>query len=120
DIGKLLLAANLPAEYSQMIEQAQRRHLTLREVEFEILGTTHAEVGACLLGTWGLPLPILEAIAWHHLPQLSEDRTFSLLTAVHVADAMDREKAARGADMLVSRMDAGYLKRLDLADRRNR
>jgi HD-like signal output (HDOD) protein len=120
DIGKLLLAANLPLEYGQMIDQAQRRHLTLREMEFEILGATHAEVGACLLGTWGLPLPILEAIAWHHLPQLSDDRTFSLLTAVHVADAMDREKTALGADILVSHMDAGYLKRLDLAGRRNR
>jgi HD-like signal output (HDOD) protein len=92
----------------------------LRQVEFEILGTTHAEVGACLLGTWGLPLSILEAIAWHHLPQLSDDCNFSLLTAVHVANAIDREKTAQGADILVSHMDAAYLKRLSLVGRRNR
>jgi HD-like signal output (HDOD) protein len=120
DIGKLLLAANLPTEYSQMIDQSQRRKLPLRQLEFEILGTTHAELGACLLGTWGLPLPILEAIAWHHLPQLSDDCTFSLLTAVHVANAIDREKTALGADILVSHMDGDYLKRLSMAGRRNR
>ncbi|MEI7687780.1 MAG: hypothetical protein WCL32_22470, partial [Planctomycetota bacterium] len=38
------------------------------------------ELAACLLGTLGLPLPVLEAVAWHHAPSRSEDEGFSLLT----------------------------------------
>ncbi len=30
---------------------------------------THAELGAFLLGLWGLPFPIVEAVANHHSPQ---------------------------------------------------
>jgi HD-like signal output (HDOD) protein len=120
DIGKLLLAANLPTDYSQVLGQAQRRHLPVREVEFEAFGTTHAELAACLLGTWGLPLAILEAVAWHNRPIFSEDRAFSAVTAVHVANAIDHEKTADAADILVSQIDAGYVQRLRLEGRRNR
>jgi HD-like signal output (HDOD) protein len=120
DIGKLLLAANLPADYSRALEQAQRRHVPVRDVEFEAFGTTHAELGACLLGTWGLPLAILEAVAWHNRPIFSEDRAFSIVTAVHVANAIEHEKTAEAADILVSQIDAGYVQRLGLSSRRNR
>ena len=120
DLGKLLLAGNLPQVYAQVLEQAQRRKVPTRTVGFELFGTTHAELAACLLGTWGLPLGILEAVAWHHQPALSDDTTFSLLTAVHVANAIDHEKRAPPADALVSLMDPAYIQRLGLAGRRNR
>jgi putative nucleotidyltransferase with HDIG domain len=120
DIGKLLLAGNLPEPYGRVLDQAQRRKLPPVTVEAEVFGATHAELGACLLGTWGLPLGILEAIAWHHRPTLSEDKEFSLLTAVHAANAIDHEKRAEAADILVSRMDPAYIQRLDLGGRRNR
>jgi HD-like signal output (HDOD) protein len=49
------------------------KRISFREAELLVLGITHSELGACLLGTWGLPLPILEAIAWHHEPQRSTE-----------------------------------------------
>ena len=92
DVGKLLLAANLPPEYSGLIAQAARRNLSESEIEAEALGATHAELGACLLGLWSLPIPILHAVAWHHRPSLGPDNEFSILTAVHAANAFDYEK----------------------------
>lgn len=92
DVGKLLLAANLPAEYSGLIAQASRRNLSESEIEKEALGATHAELGACLLGLWSLPIPILHAVAWHHQPSLGPEKEFSILTAVHAANAFDYEK----------------------------
>lgn len=120
DVGKLLLAGNLPADYARVLEQAVRRKLSTREVEVEVFGATHAELGACLLGSWGLPLGILEAIGWHNRPLFSEDRKFSLLTAVHAANAIDHEKTSNAADILVSQIDGGYTDRIGLSDRRNR
>jgi HD-like signal output (HDOD) protein len=48
----------------------------------------HTEAGAYLLGLWGLPMPIVEAVAFHRHPQRSSLRTFWVPGAVHVAGAL--------------------------------
>ncbi len=48
----------------------------------------HAEAGAYLLGLWGLPMPIVEAVAFHRQPQRSSLRSFWVPGAVHVAGAL--------------------------------
>ncbi|MDZ4327571.1 MAG: HDOD domain-containing protein, partial [Pseudomonas sp.] len=45
----------------------------------------YAEAGAYLLGLWGLPMPIVEAVASHHQPGKSRSRGFWVGGAVHVA-----------------------------------
>jgi len=69
DVGKLLLAANVTAPYCRTVSIAKIQRLTEWEAERMEFGTTHAELGACLLGTWGLPLRFLRAMAWHHTPR---------------------------------------------------
>src|SRR5207244_98934 len=93
DVGKLLLAANLPEAYCQVLKEAQGRIDSVSEPETKLLGASHAELGASVLGSWGLPVSILEAIAWHHCPDKSGDQLFSPLTAVHAANAVEQEKA---------------------------
>ncbi len=48
----------------------------------------HAEAGAYLLGLWGLPMPIIEAVAFQLEPQRSNVRSFWVAGAVHVATAL--------------------------------
>ncbi|WDM66976.1 MULTISPECIES: HDOD domain-containing protein [Xanthomonas] len=48
----------------------------------------HTEAGAYLLGLWGLPMPIIEAVAFHRHPQRSSVRSFWVTGAVHVATAL--------------------------------
>jgi HD-like signal output (HDOD) protein/CheY-like chemotaxis protein len=48
----------------------------------------HAEAGAYLLGLWGLPMPIIEAVAFHRSPSRSSTRSFWVTGAVHVAMAL--------------------------------
>ena len=91
DVGKLVLAANCPKMYDTVCRAQINKHISHREAELEMLGTTHAELGACLLASWGLPPPILEAVAWHHQPEQSEQEGFTLLTAVYVANAFANE-----------------------------
>jgi len=86
DAGQLILAANLPAQYAAVIQTARAAPAPLQVSEAEILGTTHAELGGYLLGLWGLPVPVVEAIALHHQPRFAIAPLFSALTAVHVAD----------------------------------
>jgi len=119
DIGKLLLGANLAGQYDTIAGEAARRQMPLRDMEREAFGTTHAEVGACLAGIWGLPLPILEAIAWHHSPGKSRDKRFSLLTAVHAANVVDHESRGGEQAGLGTLMDAAYLDSIGMQARRN-
>ena len=48
----------------------------------------HAEAGAYLLGLWGLPMPIIEAVAFQLQPLRSNVRSFWVAGAVHVATAL--------------------------------
>jgi HD-like signal output (HDOD) protein len=94
------------------------------------LGTTHADVGACLLALWGVPKAVVDAVAFHHCPSLSDapgfccgrspDRAtppgFSPLIAVHVADAVATADAL--GDALDARwVDSEHLARMGCADR---
>ena len=85
DAGKLVIAANLPGKYASVLAVAEREQHELWVAEREILKNTHAEVGAYLLGLWGLPDPIVEAVAFHHNPRRCLGDGFTPLTAVHAA-----------------------------------
>jgi len=117
DVGKLLFAANLPEKYSQMLAVARNQKMSDEQAERTAFGTSHAELGACLLGTWGLPLDLLRAISWHHAPCESGDGVFSLLTAVHAANALDHSRSGGPEDASIPKLDHRYLTRLDLNDR---
>ncbi len=66
DIGTLVLASQLPQAYAQWQAVVERGGGTPLEVEQQVFGATHAEVGAYLLSVWGLPAPIIEAVGFHH------------------------------------------------------
>ena len=87
------------------------------QAEHAVLGTTHADVGAYLLGLWGLPDPIVEAIAYHHCPSNSVDGTFTPLTAVHAAGVFVQHQYAECTGESRASLDAVYLARLGLEDR---
>jgi HD-like signal output (HDOD) protein len=44
--------------------------------------------GAYLLSLWGLPWPIIEAVAFHQNPTAASEENFGLTTAVHTACAL--------------------------------
>lgn len=117
DIGKLVLADNFEVEYNQVQKTARTESRPLWEVEKEVFGVSHAELGAFLLGRWGMPISLLEPIALHHQPKLSRDREFSVLSAVHVANALHREPNASKESVLARSLDIDYLERLDLEER---
>ncbi|HUD49605.1 MAG TPA: HDOD domain-containing protein [Candidatus Baltobacteraceae bacterium] len=91
DMGKVILAGNLPGSYMEVRKLRVAKSLSDDAAELEIFGATHANVAACLLASWGLPLAILEAVAWHHEPERSSEKAFCLLAAVHAANAFAHE-----------------------------
>jgi putative nucleotidyltransferase with HDIG domain len=115
DVGKLILAENPSVKYLELMAQARQAGRTLIEAESAALQATHAEVGAYLLDLWGLPLPLVEAVAWHHEPGRTSESGFSPLTAVHVANVLAQETAPSEGPR--DQLDSDYLSRLNLGQR---
>jgi HD-like signal output (HDOD) protein/CheY-like chemotaxis protein len=94
DMGKLVLLANLPEEYVRLHELATELKGNLFELERLEWGATHAEVGAYLLGLWGLPESVVKAVALHHGPSDRLGEAFSVVPAVYAANAFAHEFTA--------------------------
>ena len=118
DIGLLILESQKPELFGEAMEVHRAEKLTLVEAETKILGVTHAEVTAYLLGVWGLPYPIVDAVARHHRPDSVADPCLDVLTATYVADALAEEAGAGlGCGSLVdSPLDEEFLQTIGVAD----
>lgn len=113
DIGKVILLTEMLGEYRQVLGTNAGSILRL---ELEHMGCTHAHVGAYWMSIWGLPVPLLHAVAFHHSPSDTKETQFSSLTAVHVADAIvsATDPSTLNHDI---EMDLNYLDRLGLRER---
>lgn len=112
DIGKLMLADSLPKEFQEVLVQTSTRSEPFYQIETEVLGADHAGLAAYLLGLWGLPAMIVEAVAFHHTPEKSTHQKFSPLTAVHVANALEHELNGNH-----SNLNGDYLANIGVMDR---
>ena len=88
DVGKLILASRMGKEFSHALELSREQQRPLHDVEQEMLGVTHAEVGAHLLGLWGMPCIVVEAVAYHHSPWRVPHQHPDAIDAVYVANIL--------------------------------
>ncbi|MEW8405899.1 MAG: response regulator [Candidatus Thiodiazotropha taylori] len=114
DIGKLILALNIPDRYSELDTALADKQQSRSSMEQEIFGTTHGAVGAYLLGLWGLPESVVEAVALHNQPELQAEKVFSPLTIVHVANALIHELTPETP--ATSLLDRNYLQNIGVLD----
>ena len=68
DIGRVVLAQAKGAEYGRLLNEASASGANTAEREKAAYGFTHAEVGACLMETWRLPVLLVQAVRFHHQP----------------------------------------------------
>ncbi|MBS0152227.1 MAG: HDOD domain-containing protein [Nitrospira sp.] len=117
DVGSLVFACNLWERYIAVIKTSKESGTPIWEEERRKLGASHAEVGAYLLGLWGLVDPIVEAVAFHHHPSDCVEKKFSPLTAVHIANMLEEELSQPRTGCRPSQIDSMYLSTLQLSDR---
>jgi HD-like signal output (HDOD) protein len=94
DIGQLVLSIGLPEAFRDCVAQSARDGAPLEETEREILGVSHADVGAYLLGVWGLPTSIVETVAYHHPQRRAPAHESPLLAILQAADRQQGRPAA--------------------------
>ena len=139
DIGKLILL-KAPVQYEKVEDFIEKSGCSRVEAEYAVMKTSHAELGAYLLGLWGIPDNVVEAVAFHHNPsKLLEDifvtqgkssnkgieletvkkqlTGFAIVTAVHVANALMMQEVSSSRATTFPYIDIRYLGKLNVTDK---
>jgi len=107
DVGKVVFASrfsvtdNSPASVDDALAQME---------------AYHAEVGAYLLGLWGFPNSIVEAVAFHDSPSRATGNGLSLTKLIHIADRLVHQRNGESSGA-AHELEPGLLEGLGLADR---
>jgi HD-like signal output (HDOD) protein len=91
DVGKLIMAWKLTGRFKKLMAEAEQEQCPLYKVEEREYGFSHAEIGAYLLGLWGLPYAVVEAVALHHAPDRVPHQNFDAASAVYIANLLAQE-----------------------------
>ncbi len=139
DIGKLILL-KAPMQYKKVEDFIEKSGCGRVEAEYAVMKTSHAELGAYLLGLWGIPDNVVEAVAFHHNPsKLLEDifvtqgkssnkgiemetvkkqlTGFAIVTSVHVANALMMQEVSSSSATTFPYIYIRYLGKLNVTDK---
>jgi HD-like signal output (HDOD) protein len=115
DVGKLVLATRAPAQFQHALKSAAETQQPLYQAEAALYSVSHAEIGAYLLGLWGLPTAVTEAVAHHHAPARVPRQEFDAVAAVYVANILTHKVSP--SSLPFEPMDLALLESLGVADR---
>lgn len=91
DIGKVLLAVNIPEVYEKLIGATEKHGLTILEEENAVLATNHAEVGSWIAKKWNFPKHLVDIIQLHHEPHKARTAKIEC-SIVHISDILVRAR----------------------------
>jgi HD-like signal output (HDOD) protein len=92
DIGKLLVATTIPAEFGGILSLFKESKAGEIECERQMLGIAHAELSGIVLERWNLPLPIRQSAAFHHEPECADDGRLHLAHVIYAADRLANDR----------------------------
>ncbi len=118
NVGQLVLASRAAPRFELALNTSRASKRPLGEVEQHLFGATHAEVGAYLLGLWGLPQRVVSTVANHLEPQRTGGRIFDAAAALYVANHLVLDPdvpALEEAPAQVIALDLSYLRLLGVA-----
>jgi two-component system cell cycle response regulator len=88
NIGFLTLSLCMPRQYDLVMVESVKNGAPVHEVESQILGFNHMEIGEYLIKLWGLPDTFYTPIGYHHYPQKltsARDDIHTLTEVLHLS-----------------------------------
>jgi HD-like signal output (HDOD) protein len=114
-VGQLVLASRAPAKFGEALTLAQQRKLPLCEALSQVFGATDGEVAGFLLGLWGQPLGVVQAIVGQDAPERIDTQSTGLATMVYVSKRLSLNPEAPLSDAPTRELDTlnePYLERV--------
>jgi len=113
DFGKLVFVSTGSEEWEEAYSRHRKEKRPLHQVEQEMLGITHAEVGAYLLGVWGVSDNIVEAVAFHHRPDKGHTKSFGTMAAIYLANVFENNQCSKGIHLA---LDEDYINTIGMTE----
>lgn len=118
DAGKLVMATRFPEKYAQVQSLTAATGLPSWQAERQIFGVEHGPIGAYLLAVWGLPQSLVDAVAYHHAPSAAGRSEMGIVTAVHVADLLQKQPPGGTLTLSTPGLDGDHLRAARVDDQR--
>ncbi|MCJ8345886.1 HDOD domain-containing protein, partial [bacterium] len=87
DIGIIMIDQYLHTHFAEIMRQHEVNP-NLSEIEKDILGFTHTQLGAEVATTWKLPEEFLTVIENHHNPISAKEKHRPFVSIMHIADVI--------------------------------
>jgi len=84
-VGRLILCKEMPEASLEILKAAEARVARIHQIETEMLGFNHAEVGGALLEYWNLPHSISELVR-HYIKPVLARISVQDVSLIHLAD----------------------------------
>lgn len=114
DIGKRFLGSLVAEEFQEIMERVGREECSFVQVEREVLGTDHAELGSMIFEKWGFAPGMVAAVRDHHRPDALQLESLTALTALSNSLVITMGIGV-GADGLASEMQGAGLDRFGVS-----
>lgn len=88
DLGILVSLQTWPEQLRAVCEKAKTSEQSFVEIETEIIGVDHQQLGRAIAERWQFPESCQMVAGHHHNPELATDATRTLVTVIHIADTL--------------------------------
>lgn len=82
DVGKIIMSECISTDYKNIISLIQDENYTFTDAEKEVIGLTHEILGSKILAAWGFPRHMVEAVEYHHHPDMVPDSSLTHFVAL--------------------------------------
>jgi HD-like signal output (HDOD) protein len=116
DVGKIVMDQFLPDKFVEVLNLVRTRDILIADAESQVLGATHADVGAWLFEKWNLSKGLVETTRCHHNPALAaENPRFAEI--IHLSDILVRAlRFGSGGDNKIPAISESAWKSLGLQE----
>ncbi len=115
DVGSLIIYKEIPEKAQEILTRCKNEGLPQSTVEEEVLGFTHAQVGAIVFSKWGLPRSLIEAVQFHHYPSRAQEHPL-FPAIVHLGDVIAYEmNLGTGGEPGIPELDPSAVQRVGLS-----
>jgi putative nucleotidyltransferase with HDIG domain len=86
DVGKVIMGEYVQEYFQKIIGRVNERKCSFLDAEEEFIGINHADLGGRIAEHWNFPREIRDAIAYHHRPDLLEEKGNTNASLVYLSD----------------------------------